>query len=344
MKLPKHILVIRLSALGDVAMIIPVLKVFSQTYPEVKLTILSRAFFKPLFEDFPNIDFLEADVYVKHKVIGLLKLAKEIKKLGINGVADLHNVIRSKIITQYLSVSGIKTASIDKGRSEKKSLTREIKKNFRQLKTTHQRYADVFSLMGLPIDLNSHTPSLPKDFSPKFQEIIGVAPKKLIGIAPFAAHNSKMYPLDLMRKVISKLDGTQEYNILLFGGGNEEIAQLKNIESDFTLVKSVAGRFSFQEELALISNLDVMVSMDSGNGHLAAIFGVPVISLWGVTHPFAGFAPFSQPMENNLLADRTKYPLTPTSIYGNKFPDGYEDAIKTIAPKAVVKKILEILE
>jgi ADP-heptose:LPS heptosyltransferase len=343
LKTPKHILVIRLSALGDVAMTVPVLKVFSETYPDIKLTVLSKAIFNPLFADLPNTDFLEADVYGKHKGIGLLKLANVIKSLGIDAVADLHNVIRSNIITQYLRVSGIKTIRIDNGRSEKKALTREINKNFRQLKSTHQRYADVFSLMGLPIDLNKNIPAPSKDFTPKFQEIIGIAPKKIIGIAPFAAFKSKMYPLELMRKVISRLDSIQEYKILLFGGGEEEIAILKNLESDFTSVNSIAGILSFKEELALISNLDLMVSMDSGNGHLAAIFGVPVVSLWGLTHPFAGFAPMGQSMENNLLADRSKYPLIPTSIYGNKFPDGYEDAIKTISSKTVVGRILEIL-
>ena len=344
MKTPKHILVIRLSALGDVAMTVPVLKVFTETYPNIRLTVLSKVFLKPLFEDLSNTDFLEADVYGKHKGVGLLKLAKEIKSLGIDAVADFHNVIRSNIITQYLSVSGIKTARIDKGRSEKKALTREIKKNFKQLKTTHQRYADVFYSLGLPIDLNKNIPVPTKDYSPKFQEIIGVAPQKIIGIAPFAAYKSKMYPLELIRKVISRLDSIQEYKILLFGGGNNEIDKLKEIEADFSSVHSVAGLFSFKEEIALISNLDIMVSMDSGNGHIAAIFGVPIVSLWGVTHPFAGFAPLDQPMENNLLADRIKYPLIPTSIYGNKFPEGYEDAIKSISSKTIVKKILEILE
>ena len=343
METPKHILVIRLSAMGDVAMTVPVLKVFSETYPDIRLTVLSKGFFKPLFEDLSNTNFLEADVYGKHKGLGLLKLAKEIKSLGIDAVVDLHHVIRSKIITQYLSVSGIKTARIDKGRSEKKALTREIKKKFKQLKTTHQRYADVFSLLGLPIDLSKISPAPRKDFTSKFHEIIGIAPKKIIGIAPFAAYKSKLYPLELIRKVISRLDNTQEYKILLFGGGDNEIDELKKIESKFLSVNSVAGRISFQEEIALISNLDVMVSMDSGNGHLAAIFGVPIVSLWGVTHPFAGFAPFGQIMENNLMADRIKYPLIPTSIYGNKFPEGYEDAIKTIPSKTVVKKILEIL-
>lgn len=86
-----------------------------------------------------------------------------------------------------------------------------------------------------------------------------------------------------------------------------------------------------------------MLSMDSGNGHLAAMFGVPVVTLWGVTHPFAGFAPFNQPENNQLVADRGKFPLIPTSIYGNKTPKGYEDAMQTIAPKRVVQKVAEVL-
>ena len=343
MKLPTHILVIRLSAMGDVAMAVPVLQAFSQAYPEVKLTVLSRAFFKPFFEDIPNLNFLEADVYGKHKGIGLVKLAKEAKELGIDAVADLHNVIRSKVITNYLSIIGVKTATINKGRSEKKALTRETNKEFRQLKTTHQRYADVFYKLGFPLDIKNGTALPRKAFTQKFQNLVGASPQKIIGIAPFAAHDSKMYPLDLMREVIFELDKTGLYRILLFGGGNEEILKLKTIAEEFSSVTSVAGALSFKEELALISNLDVMLSMDSGNGHLAAMYGVPVISIWGVTHPYAGFATFRQVPENNLVADRIKYPFIPTSIYGNKYPEGYENAMKTILPKTVATKILEIL-
>src|SRR5690606_21257569 len=119
---PSHILVIRLSAMGDVAMTVPVLRVFTQTYPEVKITVLSRPFFKPFFEGIPNLSFLEADVYGEHKRLGLIKLAKEAKELGIEAVADLHNVIRSQIITKFLKFKGLKTATIDKGRTEKKDL------------------------------------------------------------------------------------------------------------------------------------------------------------------------------------------------------------------------------
>ncbi|MBK5213965.1 MAG: glycosyltransferase family 9 protein [Flavobacteriaceae bacterium] len=341
---PKHILVIRLSAMGDVAMTIPVLRVLAQTYPELKITVLSRPFFKAFFEGISNLDFLEADVHGKHKRFGLITLAKEAKELGIDAVADLHNVIRSKVIAKYLKLKGLKTATIDKGRAEKKGLTSSTGKKISQLKTTHQRYADVFEMLGFPIDLEKHIAPPKKKLSPKLNGLLGIEPKKLIGIALFAAYKSKMYPLSLMAEVIRELDETEKYRIFLFGGGKKEIEQLKKLENPFANVTSVAGKLTFEEELTLISNLDLMVSMDSANGHLAAMYGVPVVTLWGVTHPYAGFVPFNQPESNQLLADREKYPLIPTSVYGNKFPSGYDEAMKTIAPETVVSKIKEILK
>lgn len=329
--------------MGDVAMTVPVLRVLSQTYPELKITVLSRPFFKSFFEKIPNLDFLEADVYGKHKRFGLITLAKDAKELGIDAVADLHNVIRSKIITKYLKFKGLKTATIDKGRAEKKVLIASEGKNISQLKTTHQRYADVFEKLGFPIDLKQFVAPPRMRLVPKLNGLIGVESKKLIGIAPFAAYKSKMYPLSLMAEVIRELDETDKYRIFLFGGGKKEIEKLQKLENPFTNVTNGAGKLTFEEELALISNLDLMLSMDSGNGHLAAMYGVPVVTLWGVTHPFAGFVPFNQPESNQLLADRAQYPMIPTSVYGNKFPKSYDEAMKTITPEMVVLKIKDIL-
>ncbi|PKA82901.1 ADP-heptose:LPS heptosyltransferase [Ulvibacter sp. MAR_2010_11] len=329
--------------MGDVAMTIPVLRIFTQTYPNVKITVLSRVFFKPLFDDIPNVNFLEADVYGEHKGFGLLKLANEAKELGIDAVADLHNVIRSKAITAYLKMTGLQTATIDKGRAEKKEITQAKGAAISPLKTTHQRYADVFNGLGFPLELKNPSSQVRKQLTPRLLSLIGKHSQKAIGIAPFAAFEGKMYPIDLMQEVIAQLDALGKYRVFLFGGGKEEIQQLSEMALQYTSVANVAGQLTFDDELALISNLDVMLSMDSGNGHLAAMCGIPVVTLWGVTHPFAGFTPFNQPSENQLTADRAQYPLIPTSVYGNKFPEGYEKAMTTITPKKVVEKLLEIV-
>lgn len=337
---PKHILLIRLSAMGDVAMSVPVIRAFIIQNPGVKITVLSRAFLKPLFDHFPNVDFYSADVDGKHKgVTGLFKLSKELKALNIDAVADIHNVLRSKILRFFLSLSGINLSVIDKGRSAKRELTRKENKIFKQLRSTHERYADVFRELGFKIDLSDPIFPDKKILNNKAVNLIGKEKKKLIGIAPFAQYESKMYPLDLMEKVIRSLSKNNNNKILLFGGGIKEIDILQSLEKQFENTISLAGKVKLAEELSIISHLDCMLSMDSANAHLAAMQGIKILSLWGVTHPFTGFYPFHQPIEYALLPDLKKYPDIPCSIYGNKVCKGYENVMRTISPEAITELI-----
>ena len=339
-----HILVIRLSALGDVAMLAPVLRVVSKTYPKLKMTLLTRAFFAPIFKDNPNVRIYEADVDGEHSgVFGLSRLAKDLRDQGIDAVADMHNVLRSNVLKSVFCLFGIPVKQINKGRSEKKALTAANNKVFKQLKATHERYADVFAELGYPIDLSLHEFPEKQKISANTREITGKNPLKWIGIAPFAQHNSKVYPLELMDEVLSLLNRSGKIQIFLFGGGKSEAEKLEGLSEKYERVSSLAGKLKFEEELALISNLDAMLSMDSGNAHLAAMYGIPVVTLWGVTHPYAGFKPYGQPMKNCLLPDLDKYPQIPTSIYGNKVPTGYEDVMRSITPELVVSKMNSVL-
>lgn len=325
--------------MGDVAMTLPVLRALTTQYPQLKITVVTRAFFKPFFKDLKNVSFYEADLKGKHKgFFGLYRLSKELKALNFNAVADLHNVLRSKILKFFFF--GKKVVQLDKGRAEKKALVSGAQ--FQQLKTTHQRYAEVFKALGCPVNLVNPTFSKPKPLTKQLLQLIPNKSQKNIGIAPFAAYKSKMYPLEKMEAVIAQL--SKDYNIILFGGGNKEIEVLNHFETKHKNVVSVAGQLTLDEELMLISNLDVMLAMDSGNAHIAAMLGIKVITLWGVTHPFAGFAPFNQPQDYALTADKNQYPLVPTSVYGNTFPDGYEVAAGSILVSDVVAKVNALLD
>jgi ADP-heptose:LPS heptosyltransferase len=315
-------------------MTIPVIRALVAQHPDVKITILTRSFFQPFFKGLKNVEVYSADLKGKHKgILGLYKLSKELKALQFDAVADLHNVLRSKILKFFFT--GKKVVQLDKGRADKKALTSG--KLFQQLKTTHQRYADVFEALGYSVSLSNPKFSKPIQLSEKLKRLISNNELKTIGIAPFAAHKSKMYPLAQTEAVIAKLN--KEYNIILFGGADKEVEVLNGFETKYDNVTSAAGKLTLEEELALMSNLDVMLSMDSGNAHLAAMLGVKVITIWGVTHPFAGFAPFNQPDDYALLADREKFPLIPTSVYGNKCPEGYENAAGSILPNTIIEKI-----
>lgn len=338
----------RLSAMGDVAMIAPVLRALVHQNSGLKVTVVSRPFFKPFFENIPNVSFFAFDANERHKgFLGLMRLFRELKALQVDAFADLHNVLRSKIVRNLFALIGTKTAFVDKARAEKKALTREENKIFKPLTPITERHAKVFEQLGFTVDLLSRSIGMefPKKgiLTSEIIEITGDKTQKWIGIAPFAQYDSKVYPLDLMQGVINQLSENKEYKILLFGGGKKEVEILDSMALNKSNVINVAGKIKLQQELTLISNLDVMLSMDSGNAHIAAMFGVKVVTLWGATHPFAGFSPFNQPLENALVSDRNQFPKLPTSIYGNKKIEGYEDAMRTILPEKVVEKINSLL-
>jgi ADP-heptose:LPS heptosyltransferase len=332
----------RLSAMGDVAMTVSILRAFVLQFPDIKITVISSPFFQPFFDEIPNVTFFAFDKKDKHKgFLGLFRLYLDLRKRNIDAFADLHNVLRSKVIRVLFALSGKKAAFTDKGRAEKKEVTRAENKIFRQLPTVFERHKKVFQRLGFSLDLSNPTFPEKQELPSEITSIVGEKTQKWIGIAPFAQHDSKVYPLDLMAQVIDELAKNSNYKILLFGGGKKEIETLKLLSKGRENVISVAGKLQFMQEIQLISNLDVMLSMDSGNGHIAAMLGIKTITLWGATHPFLGFSAFNQPMENALVSDRNLYPKLPTSIYGNKKVEGYENAMRTILPEQVIEKIVK---
>lgn len=327
--------------MGDIAMTVPVIRAFVKQYPDVKLTVVSRPFFKPFFDGIPNVNFFEVDLKERHKgFFGLLALYSDLKKLNIDAVADLHNVLRSKVVRNLFALSGKKVAFTDKGRAEKKALTSLTNKVFKPLKPMVKRHVETFEKLGFSVDVafRSFGTQFPDKsiLSNEILKITGNKTQNWVGIAPFAQYESKVYPIDLMQQVIDALAQNNAIKIFLFGGGNEEIQKLNQLQNKHPNVIVLAGKLKLNQELEVISNLDVMLSMDSGNAHIAAMLGVKVVTLWGATHPFAGFAPFDQPLENCITADREKYPLLPTSIYGNKKVEGYEEVMRSISPEKVV--------
>ncbi len=336
------ILITRFSAVGDIAMTIPLLYSLARTYPHDKFLFVSRERFGQFFIDKPeNLHFIGINLDNYKGLAGLFKLYKKLNAYKPDAVADLHDVLRTKILRSYFAVlSGAKVANITKGRSEKKRLTRSKNKIKEQLKSTFERYREVFERIGKP-------------FTPQFTSLFGnnkgdisefsaiIPPKgndKWVGIAPFAAHSGKIYPADKMREVIATLTKHSNIQIFCFGNGPKEEALVNAWCKEFPRVHSFLGRTNFNGELRLISHLDAMVCMDSANMHMASLVGTPAISIWGATSPLAGFLGWNQKNEDCI---ELSLPCRPCSIFGNK-PCAYGDyRCMNIPPEDIAAKIIE---
>ncbi|MBO9659439.1 MAG: glycosyltransferase family 9 protein [Chitinophagaceae bacterium] len=338
----KHLLVIRNSALGDVAMTVPVLHQLLQQYPQLQLTVVTTPAFAPVFAALERTKVIGLEKRGRHKgFLGIYKLFRELRSDNrFDAVADLHNVLRSKVLRSLFLFAGTRVAKIDKGRKEKKELTIKENKKLVQLKTSFERYADVFAELGFPVKLDRNKQTYPRQSLPSSAASLFVPGKKYIGIAPFAKHGEKMYPVDRMLAVIQQLHSTDQHQLFLIGGGKEEVKLLNEWAGQFPGVTNLAGKFSFGEELAIISNLDKMISMDSANMHLASLFGVPVVSIWGATHPYAGFYGWGQKAENAAQVDLY---CRPCSVFGNKpCYRGDHACMEQLPESLVIEKVSQI--
>ena len=198
--------------------------------------------------------------------------------------------------------------------------------------------------LGFKIELKGDEFLSNKIILPDLQDQIGEKNSKWVGFAPFAAHKTKALTVNKAKELVQAMAEDKQTTILLFGGGKKEQKQLQIVAGTTANVINITGLTTFENELSILSNLDAMIAMDSGNGHLAALYGVPVITLWGNTHPYAGFAPYAQPQENQLTANREQFPLLPTSIFGDKIVAGYENVTDTIEIKAVIERLKVVLD
>ncbi len=301
-------------------MTVPVIASLAAQYPELKITMLSRRQFAPLFAHLPmNVAFMGVDLKKDYRgLLGLKRLASDVGLGRFSAFADFHDVLRTKYLRLMCRLEGISVAHIDKGRAERAALTRSKNKCRRPLIPVFEKYADVLARLGYPVSLDFQSIYL----SPEpFPALPGVPASRgaehWVGVAPFAAHAGKVYPLERTRAVVAALAARPDVRVFLFGAGAEERAVLEEWESLSPRVHSVAGRLpSMAAELQLMSHLNVMLSMDSANMHLASLVGVPVVSVWGATHPAAGFLGWGQSADGVVQVE--ELPCRPCSIYGQK--------------------------
>jgi len=346
----QHILVIRFSALGDVAMIVPVVYALAQQYPNVRITVLSRSFARPLFDDLaPNVNFMEADLKGEyHGVKGLNALYRRLVAKQFTHVADLHSVLRSNYLRVRFNLGHFKVQHIQKHRNKRRQLLAGKTGDKKPLPSTFQNYLDVFSRLGFPIDNIDFTSIFPEEGGNLNMLPKAIGQKRTweqwIGIAPFAAHKGKVYPKEKMEQVLEMIATRYpKARIFLFGRGKDEEQTFPKWEKQMPQCTFVAWHLeSLHQELILMSHLDVMLSMDSANMHLASLTGTPVVSVWGATHPMAGFMGWKQNPDNALGLDLD---CRPCSIYGQKkckFEDYH--CLTGITPEMIANKIANVID
>lgn len=283
-------------------MTVPVFREFLEQNPGVEIIMVSRKNFEALFAGIPNVTFKGIDLDDYKGFFGLRKLSNElIREFNPDCIANLHDVIRTKVLDRIYRRKGFKVFKIDKGKEEKEHLTDVWNLEKVQLKKTVERYADVFREMGFKVELSHQLRPVSMN-------------KSGIGFAPFAQHKGKMLPLEKSYELARIL--ARKHTVYFFGGGKKETETLEKWENEIPNTKNLSGKLNLTEELHQISQLELMISMDSANMHLASLVGTRCVSIWGATHPYAGFLGFGQSEEDVVQVKDLS--CRPCSVFGDK--------------------------
>ncbi|MBR5673289.1 MAG: glycosyltransferase family 9 protein [Muribaculaceae bacterium] len=341
---PRNVLVMRLSALGDVAMTIPVLYPVCRANPDTSFIMLTKKWPASMFHDRPdNLMVVGIDVKSEYKgALGLMKLASQLrKKYEIDAVADLHNVLRSWVIGLSMKLHGIPVVRLDKQRARRKALITH--KSQEPVTPTIERYRNVFLQLGLeaPDEFSRLYDGKPLPDSP-------IVPAKepghrWIAVSPFSAHEGKVYPLELMTQVVAQLVERDNYRVFLMGGGKtEKIALRKMAGKNKRIISMAEIKHGFIDEYALLGKCDLMLTMDSANMHLASVMGLKTVTIWGATAPACGFQGYGQDGSDDIQLDM---PCRPCSIYGERqCRFGDYRCLSGITPDEVVERVIATIE
>ena len=148
-----------------------------------------------------------------------------------------------------------------------------------------------------------------------------------------------------MKQVMDTLATNDNIFFFIFSGGGEERKLANELAGNYRNAMSIFGKIKLDGELKLIANIDCMVTMDSGAMHFASAVGTPVVSIWGATHPWAGFLGYGQSEENVVQYDME---CRPCSVFGDKpcYKVGSKsyECMKKVSPVDVSNKVLKIIE
>ncbi len=263
------------------------------------------------------------------------KAAHEACKLGIDGLADVHGVMRSEAFRHIMWLHGVPVAHIDKEHSQKRQFIRQGGAKAAPLRHTVLRYCDVFRQLGFEFD--DPTPAVPRERPNPMGDKHG----RWIGFAPFSAQQGKTYPDDLARETVRLLAARCE-RLFIHSGGGSEAEFAHEMERAYPNVTALYGKIGLSDEMNLIAHLDCVVSMDSLVMHLASLVATPVVSVWGATHPGLGFLGWGCDPRHVLQTDM---PCRPCSVYGAK-PCRFGDyrCLRSVTPQMIADKVDETIQ
>lgn len=321
----KKVLIVRLSSLGDILLITPLIRSIKKENTLTEIHFLLRSEYKDSLVHNPYISKLITLSRAEDASAAKSTLSQNNYDL----IIDLQNNFRSRNLISDFSCAKV----YFKKYSLQKLLLVKFKINLmKNAQPIPERYAA--PVPGFKLDdegLDLFTQNNP-DGSLKDKQ-------NLIGFCPGSRHFTKMWPLEYYTK-LGKILIERGFEIVLFGGKDDQNI-CKEISSNVSNCVNLCNNNDLLQTAADIKKCKAVVSNDSGLMHVSCALNVPVIAIFGSTVKEFGFTPYRC---KNLVLENKSLTCRPCSHIGrNHCPRRHFKCMKEITPQIVYNSINSLL-
>jgi lipopolysaccharide heptosyltransferase II len=322
--------------MGDVILITPALAALKARHPRARLDVVLKARYADLLRGHPGVDGL----FVLHPGEGIFSLAKRLRRERYNIVLDLHANLRSRMLS--LLLPGVRKVRYRKGALRRRLL---LQPWIGSDPSVHTVDLYLRSLRSLGIRAERDRPRLfleenDLDFSRRFGEEHHLDDAvTVVGLHPGARWPGKRWSAERFAWVGRELEKRGHVRVLVFGGpGEEELS--RRVADQIGTPAVAAGGLSIRQLMALIARCAVVITNDSGPMHLATALDVPVVAVFGPTHPALGFWPLGE-RDAVLTADLK---CSPCSLHGKKNCPRNRACLEEVKARDVLAAVEKILD
>jgi len=289
----KRILIIKPSSLGDIIQALPVLSALRKNFPDARISWLIRPDFAPLIEEHPYLNeiisfdrnFLGKAWFHPGALLGLLSLIRRLRHSNFDIVIDLQGLLRTALLG-WLTGCKNRFGMANTREFAPIFYTKKIEQD-----STCVHVADYYLkvIKAAGIDCNQVDFCLPVEAAA--ERISGLLNNHQVNRANYAvfvpgsAHREKCWPIVNFAGLADKLATNFSLSIIAVGTHSEKDITGKLKSCAETTVVDFAGATELAELVALLKGARLVVSNDTGPGHIAAALGVPVVLIFGLTNP-----------------------------------------------------------
>jgi len=317
----KKILIIKPSALGDIIQALPALSALRRSFPDAEIFWMVRAEFAELIKDHPDLTDV---IFFDRKFLGnawknpralkaIFQLISRLRMYKFDVILDFQGLFRTAGLA-FLSGCKKRLGPAKAREFGHIFYTKKVKQDSSAIHLVdyYLKIAKEVCLSDYKVEFKLPQNEKASEFASGLLADFNVSKKEYALLVPGSAHADKCWPADKFARLADKISQKYGYSIVAVGTKSETVLAEKIQNKTQTTIINLAGKTDIPRLVELLRNAKVVISNDTGPGHIAAALGKPIVMIFGRSNP-ARVLPYgrpecvaaTEPMERGFKADST---------------------------------------